>query len=480
MDILVIVLAVLLLISLVVIFLLKNNLKKEKTKSDNLISDVKRLDSYGKGIDREKNELIKKYKPILDIDEAIREREKLVQEQKISTQILIERYQKGFEKYESLKKEIAVYEGEFEMLEHGAYMPFFDFETSEVFKEAIKNNKLVQRQMIKDKEAAVCSTEWTVGNSKREGTKMTNKAIKLTLRAFNGECDALISKVKWNNIQAIENRILKSYEAINKANEANKITIEYAYFNLKLNEARLTHEYNLKKHEEKEEQRAIREEMREEERANREIEKAKREAEKEEERYEKALKQAQEDIANAKGEKLNKLESKIAKLQEALNNAHTMKERAISRAQVTKSGHVYVISNIGSFGEQVFKIGMTRRLEPMDRVKELGDASVPFQFDVHAMIYSENAPGLEAELHRKFNDRRINKVNYRKEYFSINIDEIQKAVNEIAGAEIEVMKIAEAHEYKETLAIELKNNETKDVKLKLEKLPEFSKNDLFD
>ena len=132
--------------------------------------------------------------------------------------------------------------------------------------------------------------------------------------------------------------------------------------------------------------------------------------------------------------------------------AQANKARAIARAQMTRSGHVYIISNIGSFGEQVFKIGMTRRLDPMDRVRELGDASVPFHFDVHSIIFSEDAPGLEAALHRMFNDRRINRVNERKEFFRITIDEIAEAVRQHHG-EIEIICEAEAVDYRKTLAI---------------------------
>jgi hypothetical protein len=122
-------------------------------------------------------------------------------------------------------------------------------------------------------------------------------------------------------------------------------------------------------------------------------------------------------------------------------------------AQLTKVGHIYIISNVGSFGEDVYKIGMTRRLEPLDRVRELGDASVPFQFDVHAIIYSENAPQLEYELHRKFGDRRLNRKNNKKEFFHVTLDEIETFVKQHANAEIEFTRIAEAREYRETLTI---------------------------
>lgn len=451
MDLFTIVLVILLLSQPVIIFML---IKKNKSLKKEL-ADLKVTHEF----------VLKKYKPVSDIQKVVKDKEQLLTDYELNMNNLKDKYKLGLERYKQLEYDISLYEEVNELIEHGSYIPYFDFETSEKFKSAIKENKEKQKIFIKNKTAAICKTQWTVGDSRREGEIMTNKAIKLTLRAFNGECDALISKVKWNNIQNIEGRMIKSFETINKANESNQIVIQQVYLDLKVNEARLTHEYNLKKHEEKEEQRAIKEQMREEERANREIEKAKRDAEIEERRYEKALKQAQSELLKAEGGKLDKLNDKIAKLQEALDQAHVMKERAISRAQVTKSGHVYIISNIGSFGENVYKIGMTRRLEPLDRVKELGDASVPFQFDIHAMIYSDNAPSLEAELHRKFNAKRINKINHRKEYFDVTIDEIEKSLNDIAGAEIEVMKIAEAHEYRESLSILLaekkKMNETK-------------------
>jgi hypothetical protein len=161
------------------------------------------------------------------------------------------------------------------------------------------------------------------------------------------------------------------------------------------------------------------------------------------------------------GAKQQKLLNDIEELQRRLTEAQANKERALSRAQMTRSGHVYIISNVGSFGEHVYKIGMTRRLDPMDRVRELGDASVPFQFDVHAIIYAEDAPALEASLHRLFAKRRVNRVNERKEFFKATIDEIAQAVVEHHG-QIEIVKDAEAAEYRKTLAAlaELNGNQT--------------------
>ena len=191
--------------------------------------------------------------------------------------------------------------------------------------------------------------------------------------------------------------------------------------------------------------------MREEERVRREIEKAQADAEKEERRYEAALERARRELQEAGEQKRAELEEEIAKLQGRLDKAHTAKERAVSRAQMTKSGHVYVVSNIGSFGGNVYKIGLTRRLEPADRVRELGDASVPFPFDVHAMVFSEDAPGLEQTLHRAFDDRRVNLVNTRKEFFAVSLPEIESAAQE--HGTVEFTLAAEAEEYRKTLAL---------------------------
>lgn len=156
--------------------------------------------------------------------------------------------------------------------------------------------------------------------------------------------------------------------------------------------------------------------------------------------------------------------------------AEDSNKRALSMAQQTKSGHVYVISNIGSFGEDVYKIGMTRRLEPLDRVKELGDASVPFKFDVHAMIYSEDAPDLENELHKEFENNRVNLVNRRREYFNVSLDLIEEVVLK-NNSEIEFIKVPEAGEYRESII--LRNDKLKEPVGAVSKDDVVSVDDLF-
>ena len=229
--------------------------------------------------------------------------------------------------------------------------------------------------------------------------------------------------------------------------------MSHDYLMLKLEELYLTHEKNVKIQDEKEEQREIREQMREEARAQKEYDKAERDAAKEEEDFQKALEKAREELSKASDEERELLNEKLRKLEADLAEAHSKKERIMSQAQLTRRGHVYVISNLGSFGDDMLKIGMTRRLEPLDRVKELGDASVPFKFDVHAMIYSDDAPSLEKTLHKQFNHRRVNKVNSRKEFFRVGLSQVQDVASAL-GLEIEFTKLAEAKEYRESVAIE--------------------------
>lgn len=252
----------------------------------------------------------------------------------------------------------------------------------------------------------------------------------------------------------MEQRIEKVFNAINKLNASNKIYISEEYFELKLKELRLTHEYKEKKQQEKEEQAEIRRQMREEAKLEQEMEKAI----KDEEKYQKLLEKAKADAEKMTGAKLESLKEKIALLDKELAEAKEKSERAKSMAEQTKIGHVYIISNIGSFGEDVYKIGMTRRLEPLDRVRELGDASVPFLFDVHAMIYAEDAPALEKSLHRSFDFKRLNLVNNRKEFFQTTLEEIKNETFKISP-DAEFIKTAEARQYRESQAIRAQREE---------------------
>ena len=203
---------------------------------------------------------------------------------------------------------------------------------------------------------------------------------------------------------------------------------------------------------EKEEQKILREQMREEEKARREIEKMQVDAEREEKRYADALDKAKKDLDKKTEADRELFMQKIVELEAKLKEAQVNKERAKSQAELTRRGHVYVISNLGSFGENVYKIGMTRRLDPIDRVDELSDASVPFDFDIHALIQSDDAPTLERILHEEFNNSRLNKVNERKEFFKVDLKEIEKAIKNHHQSEFKLTLVAEAKEWRQTVA----------------------------
>lgn len=388
------------------------------------------------------------------IDILIKKRKELEKEYDDRFTILNSDYLKNKSVYEDLRKEIELLEEKVDLQSYGIYKPHYDFTTSEEYKRNLELIIEQQKTLIKQEKAAICTTEWRVNNSVREGEKVTKQYIKLMLRAFNGECDSIMVKVRWNNVNVMEQRINKAFEAINKLGTVHSVFITEDYHKLKLSELYLTFEYEEKIYKEKEEQRRIQEQIREEEKVQKEIEQAKKQAEDEEKNYQKALEKAKGELEKAKGKEIDELNNKISLLEQQLQSAKELKERAISRAQVTKSGHVYIISNIGSFGENVFKIGMTRRLEPLDRVRELGDASVPFSFDVHSMIYSENAPELEGKLHEYFESKRINLINDRKEFFNVTIDDIETFAKQ-NKLKFTITKLAEAKEYRETLSLRL-------------------------
>lgn len=328
----------------------------------------------------------------------------------------------------------------------------------------LKDARERTRMLMKNGDAASC--DYVEKNRK-------DTAINFVLDAFNGKVDTILAMIKKDNYGILEQKIQDAYSLVNYLGAAfRNARINSIYLDSRLDELKWGVAVNELKLQEREEQRRIKEQIREEEKARREYEKAMRDAAKEEDTIRKAMEKAQQAIAKASEEQKAKYEAQLADLEQELVEAEAKNQRALSMAQQTKSGHVYIISNIGSFGENVYKIGMTRRLEPLDRVRELGDASVPFPFDVHAMIYCEDAPKLETELHRFFVQNQVNKVNPRKEFFRIPISDIKKEV-EKREVEVKWTMTALASEYKETLAIERSmenNNQTKEEWIKQQKL----------
>jgi cell division protein FtsL len=278
-------------------------------------------------------------------------------------------------------------------------------------------------------------------------------AIHFVLDAFNGKSDSILSKVRHDNYGKLRQELTDAFHLVNNNGQAfRNARISPDYLALRLAELKWAVAVNELKLQEREEQRAIKEAIREEEKARKEYEKAIKDAEKEERLLKKAMLEAESKLKTAHDEERQALEAQLQELQKKYDEAEERNQRAISMAQQTRTGHVYIISNVGSFGENVYKIGMTRRLEPLDRVKELGDASVPFEFDVHAMIHSKDAPALETELHTIFNERRLNKINTRKEFFNVQLSEIKNLIDG-RGIETHWTMKAEATQYRESLAI---------------------------
>lgn len=323
-----------------------------------------------------------------------------------------------------------------------------NYEFTDAGKELQKARELT-KSLIKTGKAASCDYV---------ETNRRNTAINFVLDAFNGKVDSVLSKIKHNNFGKLSQEIKDAFQLVNYNGSAFRAAqITDIYLQSRLNELKWGVAVNEIMLEEKEEQRRIKEQLREEEKARREYEKAIKEAEKEEKAIQQAIDKATKELMLAGEEQRLVLEQKLAELQAKYEEAEAKNQRAISMAQQTRSGHVYVISNIGSFGEDVYKIGMTRRLEPLDRVRELGDASVPFSFDVHAMIYSEDAPSLENHLHKVFNDKQLNKVNSRKEFFNVGIKDIKFTIDSM-NINAHWTMFAEAKEYRESLAIENERN----------------------
>lgn len=310
--------------------------------------------------------------------------------------------------------------------------------------EKLKEVRNMIRNMVKNDHAADCDY---VEQNRRD------TAVRFVVDAFNGKVDSAMSRVKHDNYGIIKAEIEDAFTLVNSNGEAfRNARITRQYLDARLEELKWAVAAHELKRLDQEEQRRIREQMREEEKARREIEKAIAEAEKEERMLQKALQKARDELAKASDEQKQQYEAQLAELESKLLEAEAKGQRAISMAQQTRMGHVYVISNVGSFGEDIFKIGMTRRLDPIDRVNELGDASVPFPFDVHAMIHSDDAPALEKHLHKHFMMDQVNKLNPRKEFFNLGITQIKQAVDEL-GIEAHWTLTAEAREYRESLAM---------------------------
>jgi hypothetical protein len=396
---------------------------------------------------RLRRRLQKRFRGITDVDVELEYLDTVAASIKEEIDSLRHSYAEKRALFDRLAKEVAIFDDKLALAEMGVYEPHFEFSDSEEYKTAITRNREDQKQLIKNEEAVVCTTKWSVDGSESKGRTMIGRNIKLTLRAFNNECDAAVANARWNNVNAMEQRIVRARDQVDKLNASNSTFVTKEFLTLKLAELRLTHEYRERLKAERDERTEAARLAKEEQKLLRDLE----QAQEDEHHYEKLLAKARAEAAGVAGAKLQAFAEQIRILENDLAQAHAKAERAQAMAERTRTGYVYIISNVGSFGENVVKIGLTRRLDPADRVRELGDASVPFFFDTHAIIYSEDAPALEHALHMEFEPARINTQNYRKEFFRVSLDEVEAAVTKLAPTAA-FFKDIEAQEYRETLA----------------------------
>lgn len=428
--------------------------EKELQKIQELQKEIQQLNTKNNKLEQDVEFYQKKISPIIDLENKIIDLENKKKELNIEINnlntIICDKRNEVLE----LDKQVIELRNEKLLQDFSFYVPMYNFLTSEEYKNKLDDLRVKQKTMILNETAATCSTKWAINGSVLKGDSQTKKTIKLVLRCFNNECDLLISNVKFNNIYKYRDTIVKTYDKLNLFVSGHDIKISPEYFNLKLEELYLAYEYTLKKQEEKEEQRRVREQLKEELKLQKEIEEKRKELIKEKTHYENALKNISDKILETKDEtQLNYLLSRKNELLEHCNKLDNSLKEIDYREANKRAGYVYIISNIGSFGENVFKIGMTRRLDPMDRVNELGDASVPFKFDVHALIFSENAPKLEAALHRAFTNNRVNMINERREFFRCTLKEIEAVVKQNYDKSVDFVYTSEAQQYRETLKI---------------------------
>lgn len=339
---------------------------------------------------------------------------------------------------------------ELEIQTFGIYTPTYEFANSDLYKNELKRVREEQKKRITEGTACTGNTQYcVVNNSSKEGVKMLKGFQKLLLRAFNTECDNIIENVRVSNYDRCVEKMEKARDTISKCSASMKIQISDSYLDLKKKELALALDFAQKKQEEKERLKELREQQREEAKAKKEIEEARKKLQKEQSHYQNALKAIIAQLEKNPSDP--NLIAKRAELETDIEETNKAIEDVDYREANKRAGYVYIISNIGAFGEGIYKIGMTRRLDPMERVNELGDASVPFNFDVHALIFTEDAPGLESALHKAFDDRKVNKINTRREFFRVSLDEIKKVVRENFDKTVEWIDFPAAEQYRQSI-----------------------------
>lgn len=317
----------------------------------------------------------------------------------------------------------------------------------------LAENRARQKSMVKNKTAVHTTTGFTFNNSASKGRKFLNDMSRMALSLYNAEAENCVKSVKAGNLETSIKRLNRCHERIERFGKFIDLYITWEYRHLRIEELQLTAQYMQAVQAEKEAERERRAELREQAKAQKELEAEMARLRKEQEHYRNVLEKMKE---QGNQEEAAKLEARLAEIDKSINDVDY-------RAANIRAGYVYVISDVGAFGERMVKIGMTRRLDPMDRVRELSDASVPFKFDVHALFFSKDAVSLETMLHHEFEDRRVNKVNARKEFYYCTPQEVLDKLKEKNVAVVEYRVEPEAEEYRISRRIAEKREQGQDA-----------------
>lgn len=354
----------------------------------------------------------------------------------------------GTDKHEQLSMFVNNVKEQAKLIDVGLLPPTFKFDDSESFKDVIKKHQLAQFDVINAGKAVSAYSNWDWLGSRSDGMKMVEDYKQLLLKAFNSEFDFIRKKMRHNTFDSAMNKLSRLDEQLTKLGETTNVEISQIYFSLKATELQAWNNELVHKEELKQERKAQQAKLRQQAKQDSSVDTDELE---DDIYYRKSdLIKAQKLAQKMHGASATEKQNEILRMQKEIKKLEDKFTRSVSQAQITRAGYIYVISNLGSFGEGVVKIGMTRRLEPMDRVKELGDASVPFKFDVHTLAFVEDAPKVEKMLHRKFDKRRVNKENNRKEFFKVPVSEVTEAMEEM-GVESDWFFDVEAKEYRESL-----------------------------
>jgi hypothetical protein len=341
------------------------------------------------------------------------------------------------EQYNELRRQIVETSDVMLLQEVGLYKYSHPLDTSDQYKAMLDEIEAACKQRIKDGGAVTSTKKWAINGSDKEGARMVADFSKLILRAYNNEADNVVRTLRPYSVEAALARLDKLRTSIAKLGASMKLGITDEYHVLRVKEVQLTGDYQAKLADERETERDRRARLREEKKAQREFEAEQRRLEKEQAHY---ANKAAALLANGDTAGATEAQAQVAELQRAIQGV-------LDRAANIRAGYVYVISNIGAFGQGVVKIGLTRRLEPRERVRELGGASVPFRFDVHALIFSDDAVGLETALHHEFAAKRVNMVNARREFFYATVQEVKETLHRLRGSLLQYFDTPEALEW---------------------------------